>query len=173
VTQVNVERQTKTWLLALLVHSGCVQAGLEATEELPHLDEHYFRCEVQPSLTKSCAFMDCHGNDERPLRIYAQQRFRLGIDWLDYEAPLTTEELAANLQAVRGFVGTRSGYTDLLSEKPLDVRAGGVFHRAAELYGSEDVYLSTSEHGYLRLRAFIEGATAEPDCIPATESPFL
>ncbi len=33
----------------------------------------------------NCAFMVCHGDDERPLKIYAAKRFRLGISWDEYE----------------------------------------------------------------------------------------
>ena len=86
--------------------------------------------------------MDCHGNATRPLRIYAEQRFRLNVEWLDFETPITTEEISANFTAVRGFLG-RGSETNLLSEKPLDVRAGGLFHGADGLYGPGDVFLES------------------------------
>ena len=157
--------------LAVLLLASCVQSGIDAPAELAQVDEHYFRCQVQPVLAKSCAFMDCHGNAERPLRIYAEQRFRLDIDWLDYEAPLTSDELAANLQAVRGFIGGHRGPKDLLSEKPLDNRYGGLFHKAAELYGQDDVFLDREDPDYQTLRQFMEGARADPDCQVAEDMP--
>ena len=145
---------------------GCVQSGIDRKEDLPTVDEHYFRCEVQPVIAATCAFMDCHGTEERRLPLYAEQRFRLGISWDDYETPLTPEELAANLRAVRGFIARDPSEPQLLSEKPLDTRAGGMFHRGRDLYGTDDVFLSTDETGYKALRQFIAGMTANADCVP-------
>lgn len=155
-------------LLLLLTLSACTQEGIDARAELPGADEHYFRCQVQPVLARSCAFMDCHGNDERPLRIYAEQRFRLDVDWLEFETPLTGAELAANLKTVRGFIGPDEDHQALLSEKPLDARYGGMFHRGKDLYGTDDVFLDRQEPGYQVLRSFVEGESAAPDCQPAT-----
>jgi hypothetical protein len=155
-------------LTATLLAGACVQEGIDQPAELPSVDEHYFRCRVQPVLAKSCAFMDCHGNDERPLQVYAEQRFRVNPSWLDYEDPLTSEELSANLQTVRGFVGTDLGPKALLSEKPLDARSGGLFHRGRDLYGTDDVFLSRDEEGYQTLRAFVDGATEAADCVPGS-----
>ena len=76
-------------LCLLLLGSGaCVQDGISDVAEPPKLDAHYFRCRVQPILTKSCAFMDCHGNDERPMRVFAEQPYRLNKSWLDFEDPI-------------------------------------------------------------------------------------
>ena len=153
-----------------LLASACVQEGIDQPAELSSVDEHYFRCRVQPVLAKSCAFMDCHGNDVRPLRIYAEQRFRLNVDWLDFETPLTEEEQGANLKTIRGFVSLDSGHKALLAEKPLDARYGGLFHRGRDLYGQDDVFLSRDEADYQTLRAFVDGATDETDCVPTRGS---
>lgn len=148
-----------------LALTACSQQGIDRQEELNRLDANFFRCEVQPVLAASCAFMACHGNDERPLSLYAEQRFRLGISWDDYETPITEAELAANLRTVEGFVGRTSSDVSLLSEKPLDSRAGGLFHRGKDLFGSDDVFLSRSDVGYGILRDFGAGKTASDDCI--------
>lgn len=153
------------FLLALPI--GCVQDGIDRQRELPSADEHYFRCEVQPVLAASCAFMDCHGRADRPLSIYAEQRFRLGISWDDYETPLTADELAANLHTVRGFIDQGDDQVVMLADKPLDTRAGGLFHRGRDLYGQDDVFLSTDDPGYRALRQLADGAEALPDCVPA------
>ena len=156
-------------ILAMMVAS-CAQQGIQSQEELGALDANFFRCEVQPVLAASCAFMACHGNDERPLSLYAEQRFRLGISWDDYETPITEEELAANLRMVEGLVGRTPSDVVLLSEKPLDSRAGGLFHRGKDLFGSDDVFLSRSDVGFRILRDFSAGKTASSDCIPQEEA---
>jgi hypothetical protein len=159
-------------LLACALATGCTQSGLDHERPLRELDLSYFRCQVQPVLTASCAFLACHGNGERPLRIYAEQRFRKNVDWLDFEEPLSAEELDDNFRTVLGFIGVsgdRRDQGDLLSEKPLDVEAGGMYHGGRELYGHGDVFTSRDDSGYLSLRAFIEGESAADDCIPDHE----
>ena len=157
----------RTFLILGLLAS-CTDAGLDDPQPLPEADENFFRCQVQPVLAQSCAFMDCHGNETRPLRIYAEQRFRLNIDWIDYETPITREELAANFTLVRGFLGRR-GAPNLLAEKPLDTRSGGLFHGADGLYGPGDVFADKENAHYQALRAFGDGATAADDCVVGEE----
>jgi hypothetical protein len=158
-------------LLLLLLSSACVQDGLQRVIDEPgDLDANFFRCAVQPILTKSCAFMDCHGNDERPLRVYAEQRFRLNVDWLEFETAITEEELRANLRVVAGFVEDSGEGGSLLSEKPLDARFGGRYHRGRDLYGVDDVYLSTDDEDYKTLRSFAGGAAMSDECQPLSGS---
>ena len=153
----------------LVLSSACVQDGLDSVaEEKAELDEHFYRCQVQPLVTKSCAFMDCHGNDERPLRIYAEQRYRINPDWIDYEDAITEAELAANLRVMAGFVEGAAGAGSLLTEKPLDARFGGRYHRGRDLYGVDDVFLSREDEDYKTLRSFANGTSDAPDCVPGT-----
>jgi len=154
-------------VLALAVASffGCAQSNLESHSDPPALDFNFFRCQVQPVIAARCAFMACHGNAGRPLRLYAEQRYRLGISWDDYETPITDAELAANFKMVGGFVSTKSGEANLLSEKPLDTRTGGLFHRGKDLYGSDDVFLGVDDPGYRILTRFIAGERAPSDCV--------
>ena len=151
--------------IACIVLASCAQQDLDIRQPLPDLDPHFFRCEVQPVLVANCAFMVCHGNDERPLKIYAAKRFRLGISWDEYKTPLTEDELAANFQMVRGFVQP----SNLLAEKPLDTRSGGLFHRGKDLYGSDDVFTDTNNIGYQKLVEFARGEKADSNCQPTTE----
>ncbi len=162
---------TRATILCLVAFSlgACVQGGIEDGRELPQADEHFFRCNVQPVLAARCAFMACHGNLDRPLPIYAEQRLRIDITWREYDTPLTDEELARNFDTVRGFIARNPGETQLLSEKPLDVRAGGLYHQGEELDVTEDVFVSRDDPGYQILRDFTSGATAAPDCIPTRE----
>lgn len=148
----------------LLVGGACAQDGLDnIAADSSALDAEFFRCQVQPILTKTCAFMDCHGNDERPLRVYAEQRFRLGVT---YEIPFTRAELDANFAAIAGFVEGAQEGTSLLTEKPLDARFGGGFHRGRNQYGEDDVFLSRDDPDYQTLVKFARGEVETPGCIP-------
>ncbi len=144
--------------------ANCAQDGLAKREDLTLLDENYFRCNVQPVLAARCSFMACHGNDERPLMLFAEQRFRLSIPWDEYETPLTDEELLANFRMASGFVGRDDGEETLLADKPLDARVGGLFHRGRDLFGEDDVFLDRGDVGYQVLRDFADGASAPEDC---------
>lgn len=156
-------------LVPLFLLTACVQGDISTERSLPSADESFFRCQVQPVIAARCAFMECHGTPERALPIYAEQRYRLGIDWREYETPITPDELAANFHAVRGFIARDGSETDLLSEKPLDTRAGGLFHRGKDLYGRDDVFLSKDDAGYRILRDFIEGSSSDANCVPTEE----
>ena len=156
-------------VLVLATVSACVQSDIASSEPPPDADSNFFRCEVQPVIAARCSFMECHGSAERAMPIFAEQRYRLGISWDDYETPLTADELAENFRVVRGFFARPGETYDLLSEKPLDTRAGGLFHRGKDLYGRDDVFLTRDDAGYAALRKFIDGATADPSCEPTEE----
>lgn len=149
--------------------AACTQGGLGELGEPTEVDQSFFRCNVQPLLSARCAFTACHGTDERPLRIYAEQKLRLGIDWVDYETPLTDAERAANFRVARDFVARGPGDADLLADKPLDVAAGGLFHRGKDLFGSDDVFLDRDDPGYRIMSSFIAGETADPGCVETEE----
>lgn len=151
-------------LLWLLV-AACT-TGLEDPANLADLDRDSFRCDVQPVLAARCAFGACHASARRPLRLYAVGRMRLGVGWDRLAEPLSADELEANYQSARGFAVTDS---PLLLSKPLDPRAGGLFHRGQELYGNDDVFTSTDDPGYRLIAAWVAGGTAAADCQPTTE----
>ncbi len=113
--------------------------------------------------------MACHGTDERPLQLYAEQRFRLEVSWDDFDTPLSNEELMANFRLVGGFIARDDGERDLLTEKPLDTRSGGLFHGGKGLHGEQDVFLSRHDVGYRLLREFSGGGIASPDCVAIEE----
>lgn len=156
-------------VLLLLLLPACT-AGLDEPLDLPELDRNAFRCEVQPVLAARCAFAGCHASARRPLRLYAVGRMRLGVGWDRLAEPLSADELEANFQSTRGFAaGNAASDLPLLLSKPLDVRAGGLFHRGQELYSGDDVFTSTDDPGYQRLAAWVAGGTAAADCQPITE----
>jgi hypothetical protein len=152
-------------LLACGIVTGC-NAELGEPDPAPALDTEAFRCRVQPVVAARCAFAECHASAQRPYRLYAVGRMRLGVEWSRLEEPLTPAELAANYEISRNFA---VGEAPLLTAKPLDTRAGGYYHRGADLYGEDDVFLSTDDPGYQVLAEWIAGGTAPASCTPITE----
>jgi hypothetical protein len=114
-------------------------------------------------LAARCAFAGCHASARRPLRLYAVGRMRLDVGWDRLGAPLSDAELDANYEVARGFVADPPAESLLLA-KPLDTRAGGLYHRGQNLYGDDDVFLSTDDPGYAILAAWIAAADAPSDC---------
>ena len=145
--------------------AGC-SADFDEPDPAPMLDVNAFRCRVQPVLAARCAFAECHASAQRPYRLYAVGRMRLGVGWGRLEEPLTAAELDANFEVSRNFA---AGTTPLLTAKPLDTRAGGYYHRGADLYGEDDVFLTADDPGYRGLAEWTAGGSAPGDCIPITE----
>jgi hypothetical protein len=130
------------------------------------LDRELFRCTVQPVLAARCAFPACHGSARRPLALYAPGRMRYQITWDRPTEPITDDELAANFAIASGFTTTTATGEPWLLAKPL---TGGYYHRGADLYGGENVFLSTDDAGYAAIASWIAGATAPAGCTPTTE----
>ena len=133
------------------------------------LDVNYFRCDVQPVLAARCAFPACHGSARRPLSIFAPGRMRYQVGWDRPTAPITQQELDLNFGIARGFTTTTATGKPWLLAKPLAPSAGGYYHRAGDLFGSEDVFLATTDPGYQILASWIAGATEPASCTPITE----
>lgn len=151
--------------LALLLACGSCAGDLDAPQPLASLDEPYFRCRVQPILTKSCSMLACHGDAARFFHFYARNRLRLGGTERDRNSFLRDDERRFNFLAASAMVDTDRPGESLLLQKPLDVRAGGWFHEGAELYGGGDVFASTDDAEYRVLRMWAEGATEDPACV--------
>ncbi len=151
---------------------GCTQDGLDAPREAVDFNQNFFRCYVQPVLVARCSFMECHGSEERPYKLYAVQRLRRDLSSWDQAVtqhdPLTEAEVASNYNMSVGFAGTGDD-PPLLVMKPLDVEAGGYFHKGKTLYGNWDVFTATDDIGYQILEEWVNGATAPGDCAPTEE----
>ncbi|MCA9688013.1 MAG: hypothetical protein R3A51_22685 [Nannocystaceae bacterium] len=130
------------------------------------LDEPYFRCQVQPVLEARCAMLACHGDEVRPLRIYARNRLRLDAEDTQLNLPMSDEELALNYANAAAFVDDDPD-TSFLLRKPLDEAAGGYYHAGRELFDMGDVFTDTEDVGYQVLRAWAEGEVADPACVYA------
>lgn len=133
------------------------------------LDANYFRCDVQPVLAARCAFPACHGSARRPLSIFAPGRMRYQVGWDRPTAAITQQELDTNFAIAAGFTTTTATGKPWLLAKPLAPAAGGYYHRASDLFGSEDVFLATTDPGYQILANWIAGSTETAGCTPITE----
>ena len=151
---------------ALLLVVGC--AVDNPPTQIGALDREYFRCNVQPVLAARCAFPACHGTRVRPLAIFAPGRERLRVSWDRPTEPVTQDELDANFRLVTGFTTLESTGQPWLLSKPLSTAAGGYYHRGADLYGTEDVFMTKDDAGYQLLEKWIAGETAQSTCAPTT-----
>jgi len=155
-------------MLLVVVVAGCV-TNLDAPAPPVALDRAYFRCDVQPVLAARCAFPACHGSARRPLAIYAPGRERYQVGWDRPTEGVTPYELDANFAIASGFATTTATGEPWLLAKPLATRAGGYYHRGADLYGGDDVFLTKDDPGYQLLAGWIAGASAPAGCTPITE----
>lgn len=116
-------------LVASLALLGCGPEPGAAT--LPPLDTAVFEARVEPVLERRCANPSCHGNDRRPLRVYAPERFRADPARRHRAEPLTFSEVRANEASARAFaLGVATARESLLVAKPLGLaghQGGAVF----------------------------------------------
>jgi len=151
--------------LALAVGGGaCDELG----DGGPPLDFAFYRCRVQPVLEDRCAMPACHGDARRPLAIYARSRLRAIGEPFD-AAPLERAEIELNYVRASSFA-TWPPDAALLADKPLDERAGGSFHRGREMFGGDDVFVTTADPGYQTLLSWIAGELEDPTCDYAGET---
>lgn len=157
------------WILPILA-GGCL-SDLTAEQAPPDLDEAFFRCRVQPVLTKSCAALLCHGDPERPFRVYARNRLRLGGSEAERNAFLREAERAFNFASARAFASPGAPEQSLLLLKPLDERAGGYYHGGAVEYGQGNLFASDEDADFETLRAWLSGEKEEAACTePGSDS---
>lgn len=144
---------------------ACAACGeLDAPVGPAELDPHFFRCEVEPVLIKSCGQLACHGNPERFFRIFGRNRLRYGLPPEKRNEPLGEGESKHNLASAAAYVDREAPETSLLLVKPLDQKAGGSYHGGALELAQGDVYLSKEEADYQALAAWTRGAKDDPSC---------
>lgn len=150
---------------------GCAQdLRAEAPIAVEALDEPWFRCRVQPVLTKTCGMLACHGSPVRFFVVYGRNRLRMSDLERDRNAFLTDDEGHANWLAAAALVVPGDVGGSLLLQKALDERLGGRWHRGAEIYGGGDVFQSEDEPEWQALVDWVDGATEDPGCIePGSE----
>lgn len=130
----------------------------------PSLDEAFFRCRVQPILTKNCSTFACHGDARRPFSVFARNRLRLGGTERERNAFLGDDERTWNYRAAAAMVDLEHRDESPLLMKPLDVAAGGWFHGATELEGRQDVF-ADREGEWGVMSEWVHGATQASDCV--------
>jgi hypothetical protein len=154
-------------MVRLVLIAISLAACIENPPRAISLDRKYFECQVQPVLDKSCSQNACHGDARRPFHVFARNRMRVVGTNVQRDLPLSTEELDANFTNALGFASPDDPPKSWLLMKPLDERAGGYFHRGQDLFGGDDVFVSTDDPDYERLLGWISGAAEQPDCVYA------
>jgi hypothetical protein len=121
----------KRLAVALLIASACgVDTG--GSQTLVELDGDAYARDVHPILEARCATLDCHGVDDRPLRLYAETGLRVRDDLRDQ--PIDPAELAANLRAIQAIDPGAAPADSLFIRKP----AGPLFHEGGALFTASD-----------------------------------
>ncbi|MCC6337071.1 MAG: hypothetical protein IT380_24145 [Myxococcales bacterium] len=121
----------------------------------PALDRAYFEAVVEPELLHSCAFSNCHGAPQRPLRLFspAGLRLRAGLP----TDGLVPEEHQANFERARlSAAPTAAALSDLL-RKPLQEAAGGAGHEGVDAFG-KNVYPTKEDARWKALADWVAGA---------------
>ena len=149
--------------LSLGFQFGC-QDGLDDPSSLPALDEAYFRCHVQPVLVKSCGAFACHGDGRRYFRVFGRNRLRAQGAERERHSLLTSDAFQYNFDSARAIVDREAPPASPLLLKPLEQRAGGSYHRGADIFGMGNVFLSREERDFKTLDAWVHGAKEDPAC---------
>jgi hypothetical protein len=152
-----------TRIAALALGATLLSCQPGVTDEAPAstLDEAYFRCHVQPVLTKSCAMFACHGATERPFRVFARNRLRYGIAGESKRnSPLNEKERHLNYESAVGFVDPASPDLSPIARKPLDANFAGFYHGATKL-GTSNVFTSITDPDFETLWKWAHGEKEE------------
>jgi hypothetical protein len=145
-------------LVAASLAAACQDTG--GTRPLVSEDEATYAAYVQPVLEARCATLDCHGNVERPLRLYAATGLR-ATDALR-DRPLAAEELTANVRSLAAVDPGAAPEASLVLSKPL---VGGQAHEGGDLWTSPD------EPQVVCVRSWLAGAVDVAACTTAAAQP--
>lgn len=147
--------------LALVFLAGACGVAAEGELPLVELDVEAYARDVHPILEARCATLDCHGVDDRPLRLYAET----GLRARDELRGLAIEgaELAANVRAIQAVDPAAVPDDGLFVRKPLDAAAGGVAHEGGALWASR------AEPQLVCVLAWVSGSSDQPDAATACQ----
>ena len=136
-------------LAALAAWSACA-APSASPDELPSLDAAAYRRDVHAILETRCATLDCHGDMDRPLRLYAETGLRARDDLRDLDIePLELEDNVRAIEAIDPGAALDEG---LFVRKPL----GEVEHEGGVLWRDGDAQLAC-------VLAWVRGAAADEE----------
>ncbi len=120
---------------------------------LPEPDPVVWADALQEPMARSCAKTKCHGDVDRPYRLYSRNALRM--EGKSRGSALSDEELEANVSMSAGFgLGwdvVEDPDRSLLLLKPLAPSAGGVEHEG------EDVWDDALDPDYVMLREWLLG----------------
>lgn len=120
---------------ALIAGVGCIEAPGVA-RPLPSDEMELFSSEAEPVLETRCAEAACHGDEMRPLRIYAPGHLRMDSSLVSTD-DLTPDELERNYLQTLGFlVGISDPQRSQLLSKPLPLSDGGTYHEPGPVFES-------------------------------------
>lgn len=144
----------KTTVIALCVSLACA-CTVQDQEEMsvtPSGELANFATFVQPVLAASCASLDCHGQEGRPLRLYAKDGLRQAAELRGQDA--SDDELAANMMSIAGLEPQSTQIEDhLFLRKPLALDHGGIHHVGGELWADQTDPSYRCLHAWLRAGA--------------------
>ena len=128
-------------LAALFLATGCPTPQGESG--VLELDVGQYEAYVHPVFEGSCATLDCHGDEGRPLRLYSETGLRIRDDLRAPVGrptiPITPEELAGNVQAIRAVDVERPiPETRFLVLKPLSNVEDGIHHYGGRIWTGTD-----------------------------------
>lgn len=154
----------RAWVAGVIALAiGC---GYDADETVPvtDLDAPFFEANVQPVLATSCATLDCHGVDGRPLRLYAEDGLRRRDELRGQ--PLSAEELAWNVDVFEAIDPDAPSVDENVAlTKPLAIEAGGLEHAGGGIFETRD------DPGYRCLRTWLAGELDPVPCAEALATP--
>jgi hypothetical protein len=128
------------------------------TDPSTTLDEHVFRCNVEPILAKQCSYNACHGvaganRQGAALRVYTPGKLRATPPATLDEGimPLTTAERHDNFLSAAGFASGVAPDDNFLLRKPLPSSWGGFEHNGGAIFPSP------MDAQYTTIRAWLAG----------------
>ena len=127
-----------------------------APAPLPTPDLAAFTADVQPILERRCGNPTCHGDEGRPLALYAPRANRANPADVFRDPPLTDAELRANFDRVLGFCAPSGSGTIALLAKPLAESVSGVWHAGG------DIFATSEDREYQALEVWLRGEPAPP-----------
>ncbi|MCP4499863.1 MAG: hypothetical protein GY822_07865 [Deltaproteobacteria bacterium] len=149
-----MKTQVLSFLMCLAALSSCTaNSGMVLTMNVGDIDE--FVQFTQPVFKNQCASPSCHGNDDRPLEIFAQQLHRVNDDERYLYTPLTDDEIMQNALRASLFVGDLQGGESSLLRKTLPLEVGGKEHAAGSQFSAVD------DRGYQALLRWVESVHEE------------
>jgi hypothetical protein len=156
--RVRLARLATLATVATIAASACQDTG--GTEPLVTADEAAYAAYVQPILEARCATLDCHGNVDRPLRLYAATGLRASDALRD--RPLSAEEVAADVRSLAAIDPGATPEASAILSKPL---AGGQAHEGG------DLWTTTDEPQVVCVRSWLAGAVDVAACTTAAAQP--